>query len=180
MSGRSLVRWMNIIRTPFVSAMCDGIVSFSTLRRHENAVKLLIVNGPNLQLLGRREPEVYGASDLDSVAAGLASVAAELGVVVECRQSNHEGDIVDWLGSASGEFDGVIINPAGYTHTSVAIRDALSACGLPAVEVHISNVHAREDFRHRSLTAPVCVGQIAGLGTDGYEWALRALVRRLS
>jgi 3-dehydroquinate dehydratase-2 len=139
----------------------------------------LVLNGPNLQLLGRREPSVYGTATLADVARTLAGVAAELGVAVECRQSNHEGQLVDWLGAMRDEFSGLIINPAGYTHTSVAIRDAIAGSGLPAIEVHISNVYRREEFRHHSYMAPVCVGQIAGLGVAGYEWALRALVRHL-
>ena len=143
-------------------------------------MRVLVLNGPNLNLLGTREPGVYGSATLGDVEQRLADVAAELGVEVECRQSNHEGDLVDWIGACPGTFDGLIINPAAYTHTSVALRDAVSATGIPAIEVHISNVHARERFRQRSLTAPVCLGQMCGLGVAGYEWALRALVRHLS
>jgi len=142
-------------------------------------VNLLIINGPNLNLLGKREPEIYGDIKLEEITAKLQSIASELNVSIECRQSNHEGDIVDWLGDASENFDGIVINPAAYTHTSVAIHDALKGCGLPAIEVHISNIHAREDFRHQSITAPVCIAQICGLGIDGYEWALKALVKNL-
>ena len=112
--------------------------------------------------------------------SGLASVAAELGVTLACFQSDVEGELVQQIGSAGTSFDGIVINPAAYTHTSVAIRDAISACGLPVVEVHLSNTHARESFRHESLTAPVCVGQIMGFGPSGYEWALRALLRHLT
>jgi len=142
-------------------------------------MNILILNGPNLQLLGRREPAVYGRATLASVEKQLRAVAAELRVKVTFRQTNHEGDLLDWIGEAPGTFDGIVINPAAYTHTSVALRDALAGAGLPAVEVHLSNVHAREEFRQRSLTAPVCVGVMCGLGGDGYEWALRALVRHL-
>jgi 3-dehydroquinate dehydratase-2 len=142
-------------------------------------VKILVINGPNLQLLGKREPDIYGPDGLQAVEVRLGELATDLGVEVACRQSNHEGEIVDWIGEAADQFDGIIINPAAYTHTSIAIRDALKGCGLPALEVHISNVYSREEFRHRSLTAPVCLGQITGLGTDGYEWALRALVQKL-
>ncbi len=142
-------------------------------------MKILVINGPNLQLLGKREPDIYGPDGLQAVEARLRELATDLGVEIACRQSNHEGEIVDWIGEAADQFDGIIINPAAYTHTSIAIRDALKGCGLPALEVHISNVYSREEFRHRSLTAPVCLGQITGLGTDGYEWALRALVQKL-
>ncbi len=142
-------------------------------------MKILVINGPNLQLLGKREPDIYGPDGLQAVEVRLGELATDLGVEVACRQSNHEGEIVDWIGEAADQFDGIIINPAAYTHTSIAIRDALKGCGLPALEVHISNVYSREEFRHRSLTAPVCLGQITGLGTDGYEWALRALVQKL-
>jgi 3-dehydroquinate dehydratase-2 len=142
-------------------------------------VKILVINGPNLQLLGKREPDIYGPDGLQAVEVRLGELATDLGVEVACRQSNHEGEIVDWIGEAADQFDGIIINPAAYTHTSIAIRDALKGCGLPALEVHISNVYSREEFRHRSLTAPVCLGQITGLGTNGYEWALRALVQKL-
>lgn len=142
-------------------------------------MRILILNGPNLQLLGRREPAVYGRATLADVEALVTATARPLRVRVECRQSNHEGDLVDWIGQAPGVFDGLVINPAAYTHTSVALRDAIAAAALPAVEVHISNVHAREEFRHRSLTAPVCLGQICGFGIAGYALALRALVEHL-
>jgi 3-dehydroquinate dehydratase-2 len=143
-------------------------------------VRILILNGPNLQLLGRREPGVYGRGTLDDLEQRLRATAAQLGLEVVCRQSNHEGELVEWIGEAAGTFDGIVINPAAYTHTSVAIRDAVSASGIPTVEVHISNVHAREEFRHRSLTAAVCLGQVVGLGFGGYEWALRALAEHLA
>ena len=109
----------------------------------------------------------------------MAAIASEMGVAVECRQSNHEGELVDWIGAAPAAFDGIIINPAAYTHTSIALHDAVAGIALPTVEVHISNVHKREAFRHQSMIAPACTGQIVGLGIDGYEWALRALVRTL-
>ena len=143
------------------------------------SIRILILNGPNLQLLGRREPDIYGAATLDDVVSLVTSVAAELGVEAECRQSNHEGELVDWVGNASEGFDGLLINPGAYTHTSIALRDAVAAGGLCAVEVHISNIHGREEFRHTSYTAPVCLGQVCGFGIAGYEWALRALVGHL-
>lgn len=143
-------------------------------------MKILILNGPNLQLLGTREPGVYGPQTLADIEQRLQSVADELRVELQCRQSNHEGDLVDWLGEARDQVDGVVINPAAYTHTSVAIRDAIAASELSVIEVHISNVYKRESFRHHSYSAPVCLGQISGLGTDGYEWALRAMHRHLS
>lgn len=144
-------------------------------------MKILVINGPNLQLLGRREPSVYGHRGLAEVEARLAAVASELGVEVECRQSNHEGDLVDWIGGMSAEgFAGLVMNPGAYGHTSIALRDAIAGTGVAAIEVHISNIQAREEFRWHTYTAAVCRGQVCGLGTDGYEWALRALVRMLS
>lgn len=144
-------------------------------------MKILILNGPNLQLLGSRKVEVYGVKTLAEIEAGLRKVASELGVEITFMQSNSEGALADALASAmKDDTDGVVINPAAYTHTSIAVRDAIEAVRLPAVEVHLSNIHAREEFRRKSLTAPVCIGQISGLGADGYEWALRALVRYIN
>lgn len=141
-------------------------------------MKILLINGPNMQLLGKREPEIYGKLTLEELQSNLKEVAIALDVNLLCYQSNHEGDIVDKIGNAIQDgIDAVIINPAAYTHTSVAIHDALKAVALPAVEVHISNVGAREEFRQESLTAPACIAMIAGLGVDGYEWALRSLVK---
>ena len=139
-------------------------------------MKFLIINGPNINLLGTREPEIYGSMTLDDINKDIAKCAKELGVETETFQSNIEGEIVDKIQQAKGVFDGIVINPAAYTHTSVAIRDAISAVGIKAVEVHISNIHSREEFRKNSLIAPVCVGQIAGFGADSYKLALRALV----
>ena len=144
-------------------------------------MKILVLNGPNLQLLGRRKVEVYGVVPLSEIESRLRKVASELEVELGFMQSNHEGVIVDAIAQALADgVDGLVINPAAYTHTSVAIRDAIEGVKLPAVEIHLSNIHAREGFRHESLTAPVCIGQIAGLGADGYEWALRALVKYLT
>ena len=144
------------------------------------SLAILTLHGPNLNLLGTREPATYGHVTLDEIDARLIALGEELGAQVTCRQSNHEGQLVDWIQSARTDAEGIIINPAAYTHTSVALRDAIAASERPAIEVHLSNVHARESFRHVSLTAPVCVGQIAGLGPLGYELALRALIARLT
>ena len=138
--------------------------------------KILVLHGPNLNLLGSREPEIYGRETLADIDARLDALAAEsLGVAVEARQSNHEGELVTWIQQAGAEgFRAVIINAGAYTHTSVAVRDALAACGLPAVEVHLSNIHKREEFRRTSLISEVVVGQIAGFGPRSYLLALRA------
>ena len=143
-------------------------------------MKILVMNGPNLQLLGRRKAEYYGTVTLPEIEKRLRTLACELGIDLDFMQSNSEGVLVDKIAEAMDTgVDGIVINPAAYTHTSVAIRDALEAAKLPAVEVHLSNVNARDEFRKISLTAPVCTGQIVGLGADGYEWALRAVVRRV-
>lgn len=143
--------------------------------------KILIINGPNLQLLGLREPGIYGKLTLTDINSGLESIAKSLDVRTEFFQSNHEGAIVDKITAVWNEkFDGILINPAAYTHTSIAIYDALKAVNLPAVEVHISNISSRENFRHQSLTAPACIGFIAGFGAYGYELGLRALLKHLS
>ncbi|MHB8765522.1 MAG: type II 3-dehydroquinate dehydratase [Deferrisomatales bacterium] len=142
-------------------------------------MRVLVVHGPNLNLLGAREPGVYGAETLGSIEASLGDLGRELGVELEFFQSNHEGALVDAVQGARGRVDGVVINPAAYTHTSVALRDALLAAGLPFVEVHLSNVHAREPFRHRSLLSDVAVGTVCGFGAESYRLGLRGLVHRL-
>ena len=138
-------------------------------------MRVLCLHGPNLNLLGDREPEIYGHTTLAQIDEGLRALGAELGLEVECRQSNHEGVLIDWLQEARGEVDGLLINPAGYTHTSVAIRDAVSALGVPSVEVHLSNVYQREAFRHRSLFADICGARVMGFGPGSYPVALRGL-----
>lgn len=136
--------------------------------------KILVINGPNLNLLGEREPDVYGKVTLKSIYKSMEKLAKELDLALEFFQSNHEGQIVDKIGASGDEFSAIVMNPAAYTHTSVAIRDAVAACGLPVVEVHISNIYSREEFRHKSLIAPVAAGQIAGFGKNSYLLGLRA------
>ena len=142
-------------------------------------MKILVIHGPNLNLLGVREPGVYGSERLETVNAAIRALAGDLGVEVETVQSNHEGAILDAIHAARTQADGILINPGAFTHTSIAIRDALTAVGLPAVEVHLSNVHAREAFRHHSVTAPVCVGTLAGFGRNSYLLGLRGLVEHI-
>lgn len=137
--------------------------------------RILVVNGPNINMLGIREKNIYGREDYAGLCAYIRSAAQRLGVEVELMQSNYEGDIVTAIQKAYGNFDGIVINPAALTHYSVAVLDALKAVNIPAIEVHISNIHQREEFRHHSVTAAACIGQICGLGFAGYALALEAL-----
>lgn len=138
--------------------------------------RLLLLNGPNINLLGNRENNIYGSSTLANIEADLKKFVENYGCEVECYQSNHEGELIDWLHNANSKFYGIIFNPAGYTHTSVALHDAIKAIDVPVVEVHISNIYSREEFRHTSIIAPVSKGQITGFGVDGYKLAALALI----
>src|SRR5512141_1623085 len=136
--------------------------------------KILFLNGPNLNLLGTRQPEIYGKLTLAQIEKQVRTLAKELAVDIDFRQSNSEGELVTWIQQAAGSFGAIVINPAAYTHTSLAMRDAISAVGVPTVEIHISNIHKRETFRHHSFIAEVAVGQIAGFGVNSYLLGLRA------
>lgn len=138
--------------------------------------KILVIHGPNLNLLGEREINVYGKVTIDEINALLKRIASDEGAEVEIMQSDHEGEIVETIGKAKDNVDALLINPAAYTHTSVAIRDAISATKLPTVEVHLSNIYSREEFRHTSLIAPVAVGQVSGFGKDSYALGLKAAI----
>ena len=137
-------------------------------------IRILFLNGPNLNLLGKREPEVYGRTTLADIEAKVRARATEAGADVEFRQTNLEGELVSWIQQAKGQFDVIVLNAAAYTHTSIALRDTITAVEVPTIEVHLSNIHAREEFRHKSLIAPVCRGQITGFGPHSYVLALEA------
>lgn len=141
--------------------------------------KILVIHGPNLNLLGSREPDIYGKATLENINEQIKSLASKEDIGIEIIQSNHEGEIVDHIGRAKDDFDLLLINPAAYTHTSVAIRDAISAIGIPAIEVHLSNIYSREEFRHTSLIAPVCHGQVSGFGMHSYILGLQAAIKML-
>jgi len=138
--------------------------------------KILVIHGPNLNLLGTREVGIYGKTTIDDINNELMKVAKAEGVDIEIKQSNHEGEIVDLIGKSKAKINAILINPAAYTHTSVAIRDAISATAIPTVEVHLTNIYAREEFRHTSLVAPVAVGQVSGFGLKSYELGLKAAI----
>src|ERR1041385_869553 len=137
-------------------------------------MKILFVNGPNLNLLGQREPEIYGRTTLADIEAKVRERGKKLGAEIEFRQSNLEGELVNWVQEAKGKHDVIVLNAAAYTHTSIALRDAIVAASVPTIEIHLSNVHAREEFRHKSLIAPVCAGQIVGFGVNSYILAVEA------
>ena len=139
-------------------------------------MKVLFLNGPNLNLLGTRQPEIYGRTTLAAIEASVRERAAALSVEIDFRQSNHEGELVTWIQQAAGQFAGIVLNAAAYTHTSIALRDAISAVGLPVIEIHLSNIHAREEFRKRSAIAAVCKGQVSGMGAFSYILGLEAIV----
>ena len=142
-------------------------------------MRIAVVHGPNLRLLGRREPHVYGSATLAEIDRELQALAEDLGVELEVFQSNHEGEILDFLEEVSGRVQGVLLNPAGLTHTSVSLRDGIAGSGLPTVEIHLSNPASREPFRHRSFIAPVALGTVAGFGKNSYLIGLRGLVAHL-
>ena len=143
-------------------------------------VSILVLHGPNLNFLGKREPGIYGVMTLEEINQMLCREADTLNAQLDCRQSNHEGDLVDIIQASWGVHQGLLINPGAYTHTSVAIRDAIAAVSIPTVEVHLSNIHRREEFRHHSYIAPVAIGQISGFGAESYRLGLHALVHHLS
>ena len=142
-------------------------------------IHIHVLNGPNLNLLGRREPQIYGSTTLPDIERLVGEKAGTLGASVVFRQSNHDGDLVDWIQAAGAQGAGIVINAGAYTHTSIALRDAIAGSGAPAVEIHLSNVHAREGFRHHSLIAPVCMGVIAGFGPQSYLLGLDAITQAL-
>ena len=149
------------------------------MKKSKTSPKILIIHGPNLNMIGKREPELYGKITLNKINAGLKKLGKTQGLSIETFQSNHEGEIVEKIQGAMGTCRGIIINPAAYTHTSIAIRDALLLLDIPIIEVHLSNIYKRESFRHTSMVADVATAQIAGLGADGYTMALEAIAKMI-
>lgn len=145
---------------------------------HKN-ISILVIHGPNLNLLGTREADIYGKTTLTQINNDLAKTAKKLGASLECVQSNHEGELIETIQNAKGKYEGLLINPAAFTHTSVALRDAIAAVNIPTVEIHLSNIYKREEFRHHSFIAPVAIGQISGFGPQSYTLGLEALVNNL-
>ncbi len=143
------------------------------------AKTVFVLNGPNLNALGKREPGIYGGKSLDDIGEDCRAAAKPLGFDVEFRQTNHEGDLVDWIHEAGDKAAGIILNPGAYGHTSIALHDALRSVAVPAIEIHLSNIHAREEFRHKSMIAPVVVGMICGFGPASYTLALQAIAERI-
>jgi 3-dehydroquinate dehydratase-2 len=146
------------------------------MAKKTDATAVLVLHGPNLNLLGTREPEIYGHLTLADIDRDLTTLGEAWEARVDSKQSNHEGQLIDWIQQARDEYQGIVINPGGFTHTSIALRDAIAGVGLPCVEVHLSNIHKRESFRHTSLTAAVCVGSVLGFGPNSYALGLRALL----
>ncbi len=142
-------------------------------------MRIMVLNGPNLNRLGKREPEIYGQETLEQIMSDLQSKAKNNGCEIDYRQSNHEGDLIDWIHESVDEHNGLILNPGAFTHYSYAIRDAIASVDIPAVEVHLSNIYARESFRHTSVIAEVAIGQVSGFGSAGYELALKGLLQYL-
>ena len=142
-------------------------------------MKLLFLNGPNLNLLGQRQPEIYGRTSLEDIEGKVRERAKQLSAEIDFRQSNVEGELVGWIQGAKGEFDAIVLNAAAYTHTSIALRDAIAAVGIPTIEIHLSNIHAREEFRQKSLIAGVCIGQISGFGLHSYVLAVEAAINAI-
>ena len=149
------------------------------MNQEKKKLKVLVIHGPNLNMLGKREPEIYGKTTLDEINSDLENLGTELGIFVETFQSNHEGAIIEKIQKAAATQKGIIINPAAYTHTSIAIRDAVLALDIPIIEIHISNIYKREPFRHKSLISDVVTAQITGLGIKGYSMALKALAEMI-